>query len=98
MEGGMGKISGIVIYLLAIAPALAQVGTASLGGSVTDPSGSIVPRANITLDSTTQKYSRSTTTNTTGEYKIPALPPGDYKLTVSAPGFAESSQTGISLT
>jgi hypothetical protein len=58
----------------------------------------MVPKATVTLESVTQKYSRSTTTNSAGEYKIPALPPGDYKLVISASGFAPETQGGISLT
>ncbi len=85
-------------FVVTLTSMQAQVGTASLGGLVTDPTGSTVPRATVTLDNISQKYTRTTTTNTAGEYKLPALPPGDYKLTVSASGFTSQTETGISLT
>ena len=91
------SVAGLALAIIS-APVHAQVGTASLGGLVTDPSGSSVPRATVTLESTTQKYSRSTTTNAAGEYKIPALPPGDYKLTITAAGFAPQTENGVGLT
>src|ERR1700733_16281043 len=65
----------------------AQMGVATLSGVVTDPSGSLVPGAKITLESATEKASRDTVTNSSGEYVIPAIPPGTYKLTVNASGF-----------
>ena len=75
----------------------AQVGTASLSGTVTDPTGSVIPNATVTLDSTLQKYSRATVTGSAGEYTIPALPPGEYKLVVSSAGFLPATRTDISL-
>jgi outer membrane receptor protein involved in Fe transport len=88
----------ILSFILSTGVTLGQVGTASLGGLVTDPAGSTIPSATVTLDSVSQKYTRVTTTNTAGEYKIPALPPGEYKLTITAAGFASASETGIVLT
>ena len=88
----------ILTFALSLSVLRAQVGTASLGGLVTDPSGSVVSGASVTLESTSQKYSRPTTTNSAGEYKIPALPPGQYKLTVGASGFSSAAETGINLT
>jgi hypothetical protein len=76
----------------------AQMGVATLSGVVTDPSGSLLPGAKITLESATEKASRDTVTNSSGEYVIPAIPPGTYKLTVNASGFKLQTLTGISLT
>jgi hypothetical protein len=98
MTGLRYPIIAALALAITLTPAGAQVGTASLGGSVTDPSGSSVPHATVTLESVTQKYSRATTTNAAGEYKIPALPPGEYKLTISAAGFAPQTENGIALT
>src|ERR1017187_9652370 len=91
------SFTGLVLAVT-LAPVQAQVGTASLGGLVTDPTGATIRQATVTLESVTQKYSRSTATNTAGEFKIPALPPGDYKLLISKSGFSPATETGISLT
>jgi len=83
---------------LVLAAALpAQVGTAQLKGVVTDATGAVVPNAAIALESTSQKYTRETTTDATGEYVILAIPPGDFELTARAPGFRPEKRTGIAL-
>jgi Carboxypeptidase regulatory-like domain len=75
----------------------AQVGTASLGGFVTDPSGAAIPNASVRLESVSEKYSRIAATGASGQYALPALPPADYRLVVGAPGFSTQTRTGISL-
>src|SRR5579872_3303489 len=87
----------LLFVLAALAPMEAQVGTASLGGLITDPTGASVANATVTLASVSQKYSRSTVTGPSGEYKIPALPPGDYKLTVEDRGFQTATETNVNL-
>lgn len=95
----MHRISGLfLVGVFLFAPLRAQMGTASLGGLITDPSGSTIPDATVTLESVTQKYVRSTATNSAGEYKLPALPPGEYKLTIARAGFNGRAETGIILT
>lgn len=66
-----------------------QVGSASLSGAVSDPSGAAVPNAEVTLRNTQQNQTRTTHTGNSGEYSIPALPPGTYELVVTGPGFVE---------
>src|SRR5258708_26908722 len=75
----------------------AQVGTASLSGFVTDPSGAPIPNASVTLESVSEKYKRPTSTSTAGQYTLHALPPGEYKLVVEAPLFGTETRTGVSL-
>src|SRR5260370_3058785 len=74
-----------------------KFGTASLGGFVTDATGSSIPNASVELKSVLQKYARDAVTSTAGEYAIPALPPGDYELVVTAAGFQAATKTGIRL-
>ena len=71
---------------------------ATLSGSVTDPTGLPVPNAQVSLQSATENASRETVTNTAGQYVIPAIPPGTYRLSVKASGFQSQTFTGIGLT
>jgi len=71
--------------------------TTSVRGTVTDPSGSAVVGANVTLANPESKTERTTTTGTQGEYQFLLLSPGKYTLKVSATGFAGYEQTGLQL-
>ena len=75
----------------------AQVGMASLKGLVTDSSGAVVPSAAVTLESVLQQFTRDTVTDSSGEYVIPAIPPGTYKLLVKASGFKPEGKTSFIL-
>src|SRR5712672_758833 len=90
-------LAALFILLTILTPLPAQVGTASLGGFVTDATGASVPNASVALKSVLQKYTRDAVTSTAGEYAIPALPPGEYELVVTAAGFLAATKTGIHL-
>ena len=62
----------------------AQVNTSALAGIVTDESGSVAPNVEITAVQEATGLTRKTTTNDTGEYVLPQLPPGRYELTAQA--------------
>ena len=85
-----------VLWLLA-SSGLAQISTTSLQGTVTDPSGSAISGAIVTLSNPESKTERNSVADTTGEYRFLALPPGTYTLAVTAPGFAAHRQTGLQL-
>jgi hypothetical protein len=68
----------------------------SLQGTVTDPSGSAVPGASVVLSSEA-KLERTTVTDAQGGYRLSALPPGTYTLTVTAKGFARYQHTQLDL-
>lgn len=71
----------------------AQVGTATLSGTVTDATGAIVPAAEVVLDNVDQQLIRTTVVGAEGQYVIAAIPPGSYKLTVRKAGFRETIST-----
>lgn len=80
----------LVAALLTIsAPLLmAQTGsTGALTGTVTDPSGAIISGATVTATNVGTGQSRDTTTSSDGAYKFSLLPPGNYSVKISAPGF-----------
>ena len=95
--------SGLAILLVVMASVTpwcnSQIATttASLSGTVTDPSGAIVPGALATLSSAENGVSREFKTDSAGRYSFSQLPPSSYILTVKMQGFQTYKQTGIAL-
>ncbi|HTV65135.1 MAG TPA: carboxypeptidase regulatory-like domain-containing protein [Bryocella sp.] len=83
--------------LLAVAQLQAQ-NRESLSGTVSDPSGAVVPRATVTVQNTSSGQQEKTTTAENGSYTLPQLPPGEYRLRVEAEGFAPYEQPKLELT
>jgi hypothetical protein len=72
--------------------------TATLSGTVADPSGARVPNATVKVTNPENGIVRTGTTSTTGEFSFALLLEGTYSLEVRAPGFKTTRQTGIVLT
>jgi hypothetical protein len=70
-----------------------QAQNGSISGVVTDASGAVVPGAEVVVTSTATGAVRTTSASSSGDYTVQQLPPQDYKLTVTAPGFGPSSAT-----
>jgi hypothetical protein len=99
MFGKFNAVVALVLFsLLVSVPARAQVSGATLSGTVTDPSGSGVPNATVSIKSAATGIAREVTTDTAGFYSVPNLTPGVYEVISSAPGFSTQVQTGIILT
>jgi outer membrane receptor protein involved in Fe transport len=75
----------------------AQVGSADVLGTVTDPSGAVIFGAQVTVKNLGTAVERNATTNSKGEYIVNLLPIGSYSVTVEAPGFKVYATTGITL-
>jgi hypothetical protein len=88
----------MVLALLVPAAMRAQVGSADVLGTVTDPTGAVVPAAKVTITNLGTAAERTTTTSAKGEYIFNTLPNGTYTLTVEAPGFKVSTVVGFPLT
>jgi hypothetical protein len=84
-------VRGLLGLCAAIAPAWAQTVTGTLVGTVSDPSGAPVLGAKVVVVNVATNLSRTTQTNTTGEYQFPFLPVGRYKMEVEAAGFQKAS-------
>src|SRR5579862_1422734 len=87
------------LALVAITLPLAVLGqdTASITGTVTDPSGAAIPGAQVTLTSTEKGIKHAAASNASGDYLFSALPIGSYDLMVAAPGFKKYQAAGIVL-
>jgi outer membrane receptor protein involved in Fe transport len=64
-------------------------------GIVTDPTGAVVPGATVTLTNTSTNAPQTGTTNGGGSYRFAFVPPGTYKVSVSATGFQTQQHGGI---
>jgi len=95
--------SKLVVFFLVLAVALAapallaQTGTASLRGEVTDPNAAVIVNTKVTLTNKETKLTRTTSTDDSGGFQFLALPPGVYELKVETTGFRAASFPNIEL-
>lgn len=93
-------ISILLVLLVGCVPwtqAQLAVTTATLSGTVTDPSGAVIPQGTVKLSSPTNGVNRSLVTDANGHYSFSQLPPSTYNLDIQARGFKEYKQNGIVL-
>jgi len=95
----MKKIQSICVSaLLAISGLAASAqSTASLSGTVTDPSGAVVPHAHVVVHSLATGADRTIDTDAAGLYVVPSLQPGDYKVQAEATGFSAYTVEKVTL-
>ena len=88
----------ICVSLMLSLPVFAQVDRANLNGTVTDPSGAVVPAATIDVFFTGTGFKRTVQSGETGTYAIPALPIGHCRVTVRSTGFQTQQVDDLVLT
>jgi Carboxypeptidase regulatory-like domain/TonB-dependent Receptor Plug Domain len=67
---------------------LAQSNSGTIIGTVTDPTGAVVPGASISIQNPVSQYLRTAVTDKTGQYQFSNIPFNPYHVTVAATGFA----------
>ena len=88
----------VLILMLQAAALMGQTGGgATLVGTVKDSSGSVVAGAKIKVVNTETSFLTETTTQPDGSYYVPYLTPGNYRVTVNAPGFKEFVRDGLTM-
>src|SRR5258707_8770969 len=87
----------VLVCSASLAAAFAQTVGASLQGTVYDPSGAVVPQAEISIRNVDTGAVRTLVTDEGGRWREPVLLPGDYELRVSATGFQTVLRKGIHL-
>jgi len=85
----------LVAALFAPQLAVGQRTEGQLSGRVLDPSGAVVAGADLTLSQSATGSTLTATTNASGTYVFPSVPPSTYKLTVEAKGFARGIFDGV---
>lgn len=84
----------LVCCLASILPLVAQ-NSGTLTGTVTDPSGAVVPGATVVMKNEQSGDKRKTVANNDGFFSINAVQPGDYSVTITAQGFESLTQKGV---
>jgi hypothetical protein len=67
--------------------------TGEISGTVSDPSGAVVPNVPVTLKSVEKGFTQSATTNSQGAYRFSLLAPGNYTISATASGFKTTTVT-----
>ena len=92
-------VSTLVVFFLALcvssSPAYSQVLYGSVIGTVSDPTGAVVPNATVTLTNKQTGISREIKSDDGGRYSFVNVLPGIYDVKVAAPGFRTLAQTDI---
>ncbi len=93
----------MLVGLFAVPAALAQSGAGSIQGTVSDPTGAVIPRASIHIVNSATGVAEETKANKAGFYQVPDLFAGNYIVTITSPGMKtyqrtidlQASQTGV---
>ena len=80
-------LAAVGSLLLSAAPLLAQQGTSTIGGTVTDQGSLVLPGVTVTLTNEATGLTRDVVTSVGGSYIVTALPPGQYRLSAKLSGF-----------
>jgi len=100
-NGFTGKLRRSLLWTLgfvfSVLPAMAQLPTATLLGTVTDPQGAVVVGANVSAKNTDTGLTRNVMTGNDGSYRFNALPIGTYELQVRHEGFETETRSGLTL-
>ena len=89
------KIGLIWILIFGTTAAVWAQSTARLRGTVVDAQGSVVPEAMVTLLNSQTGVGTPSQTDSSGIFEYPALPPGNYHIEISRPGFQKLVIDGL---
>src|SRR5687767_4562502 len=96
----VSRVSAVVLTVLAVilsapAPVGAQGSpTGTLSGTVSDPSGAVLPGVTVTARGAQTGLTQQTVSGTEGDWRIPALPSGTYEISFELDGFKRLVRSG----
>jgi len=91
MRAGLSVAIALIAAIFMVVPLHGQTASGTVTGTVTDPSGAILPNIKVIATNTDTGGVRTTVTNSTGFFSIPAVPPGPYRVEATANGFEKDS-------
>ena len=100
IRGGLAHLTPAAKVLLLVAitamPLFGQVSYyGAIRGTIRDPSGALIPNANVTLTDENRNVARTTTSNSGGEYVFAEVLPSTYSLVVEVAGFKKLDRRGV---
>ena len=90
-------VPALTVLGLLHTPATAQVSTATITGTVTDPSGASIAGVKVIVLETGTNFAAPSETNSSGLYRVQSLQPGTYDVSFEAAGFKRLTQKGLLL-
>ena len=94
--GRLWHLSALFVCLLAVAPAAGQIGgSGTIKGTVTDPTGAVIPSATVTAINVATGVETRRETTAAGLFVIAPLPAAVYRLSVTADGFRSLVQEQV---
>ena len=87
-----------LLAIFALLPAWGQFDSASVLGTVKDPSGAAIPTATVQLLNIAKGITVTRQSDGNGDYEFPNVQPGDYSITVTAPGFQKAQTDRFTVT
>jgi hypothetical protein len=97
MKSWIAAVSALCLLLAAAPIVRAQEARGTLQGKVTDTSGAVVPGATVEIVNVATGVATPTTSNEEGNYRVPFLNPGTYRVTVTLDGFSKFVSQSIEL-
>ncbi len=98
-KGLRRSLSGLLLAVLIALPAMlcGQGYFGTVSGEITDPSGAVVPGANVTLVDQRKGYQFTAASDKNGRYLFSSIPPGTYSVTAEVQGFEKSVRTNVTV-
>jgi hypothetical protein len=95
LTGPIAVLVGVLFLVLLSSPVQGQLTRGAVAGTVRDTAGAVVAGANVTVTNNSTKTARTVTTDANGFYRIGALDPGSYSVTVEAPNFSKAENRDL---
>jgi hypothetical protein len=90
--------TGVFLLLALAMPLAAQYDRGTITGTITDPSGAVIPRAQISATNMDTGVPTEAVTNEVGLYRLSNIPIGRYEIKIAAAGFKTHTRSGVTLT
>src|SRR5713226_4131430 len=87
----------LIPCFLLVPSAVGQLYTGSIAGTVTDPSGAVVPGVQVRATDEGKGFAFTATTDSAGRYVLRQLPPAKYTVSAAASGFTPERKTGVTI-